>query len=199
LLIPGVVFGMATFSYTPSQVQRSSSSGASSDESLMPTGPCCHDLDATKRDRFELLSAYLDGEVTPEERQQVLCWLQQDDGARTLYNRLLTLRQGLRTQSVASTCDPEDTIVGVFHGLNHRLRLVTMAGFGVAAIGVINLLSGGVGTGNSSWRMATSAQPEALKIALDRPAFPIPETSPAMSTDIVTPAEAGGLPIDSEL
>lgn len=165
----------------------------------MPIGPCCHDLDATKRDRFELLSAYLDGEVTPDERQQVLCWLQHDDGARTLYNRLLALRQGLRTQSVASSCDPEDTIVGVFHGLNHRLKLITMAGFGVAAIGMINLLSGGVGTGNSSWRMATSAQPEALQIALDRPAFPIPETSPAMSTDMVTPAEAGGLPIDSEL
>ncbi|PZV01478.1 MAG: transcriptional regulator [Leptolyngbya sp.] len=163
----------------------------------MPTALCCHDLDATKRDRFELLSAYLDGEVTPEERRQVLCWLQQDDGARTLYNRLLTLRQGLRTQGVASACDPEETIVGVFHGLNHRLRLVTMAGLGVAAIGVINLLSGGAG--NSSWRMATSAQPEALKIALDEPAFPIPESSPAMSTDIVNPSEAGGLPVDSEL
>lgn len=190
---------MATFPYMPSQVQRSSFSGASSDESLMPTALCCHDLDATKRDRFELLSAYLDGEVTPEERQQVLCWLQQDDGARTLYNRLLTLRQGLRTQNVSSSYDPEETVAGVFHGLNHRLRLVTMAGFGVAAIGLINLLSGGVGVGNSSWRMATSAQPEALQIALDRPAFPIPETSPAMSTDIGNPIESGGLPVDSEL
>lgn len=190
---------MATFPYMPSQVQRSSSSGANSDESLMATVSCCHDLDATKRDRFELISAYLDGEVTPQERQQVLCWLQQDDGTRTLYNRLLTLRQGLRTQSGPSDCDPEETIAGVFQGLNHRLRLVTMAGLGVAAIGVINLLSGGVGAGNSSWRMATSAQPEALKIALDRPAFPIPEASPAMSTDIGNPVEAGGLPIDSEL
>lgn len=190
---------MATFPYMPSQVQRSSSSGATSDESLMPTASCCHDLDATKRDRFELLSAYLDGEVTPEERQQVLCWLKQDDGARTLYNRLLTLRQGLRTQSVSSACDPEETIAGVFHGLNHRLRMVTMAGLGVAAIGVINLLSGGAGVGNSSWRMATNAHPESLKIALDRPAFPIPEASPAMTTDLGSPIEAGGLPVDSEL
>ncbi|MBW4462498.1 MAG: hypothetical protein KME47_20000 [Nodosilinea sp. WJT8-NPBG4] len=190
---------MATFPYMPSQVQRSSSSGAISDESLMTTASCCHDLDAIKRDRFELISAYLDGEVTPQERQQVLCWLQQDDGTRTLYNRLLILRQGLRTQNCPSDCDPEETIAGVFHGLNHRLRLVTMAGLGVAAIGVINLLSGGVGAGNSSWRMATTAQPEALKIALDRPAFPIPETSPAMSTDIGNPVESGGLPVDSEL
>lgn len=160
--------------------------------------PCCHDLDATKRDRFELLSAYLDGEVTPQERQQVLCWLQQEDSARALYNRLLALRQGLRTQRVSSDCAAEATLVGVFHCLNRRLKLVTMAGLGVAAIGVINLLSGGAGAGNSSWRMATSAPPEALQIALDRPAFPIPEASPAMSTHL-SPIESGGLPIDSEL
>ncbi|MBW4483090.1 MAG: zf-HC2 domain-containing protein [Tildeniella torsiva UHER 1998/13D] len=191
---------MATFPYTPSQVQRSSFSGAAdSDESSMTILPCCHDLDAIKRDRFELLSAYLDGEVTPEERQKVLCWLQQDDGARVLYNRLLALRQGLRTQSVSSDCDAEATLVGVFHCLNRRLRLVAMAGLGVAAIGVVNLLSGGAGTGHSSWRMATSTPPEALQIALDRPAFPIPEASSAMSTDLGNPIESGGLPIDSEL
>lgn len=190
---------MATFPYTPSQFQRSSSGGAAdSDESSMSILPCCHDLDATKRDRFELLSAYLDGEVTPQERQQVLCWLQQEDSARALYNRLLALRQGLRTQRVSSDCAAEATLVGVFHCLNRRLKLVTMAGLGVAAIGVINLLSGGAGAGNSSWRMATSAPPEALQIALDRPAFPIPEASPAMSTHL-SPIESGGLPIDSEL
>ncbi|MEA5452912.1 zf-HC2 domain-containing protein [Leptolyngbya sp. CCNP1308] len=191
---------MATFPYMPSQVQRSSSSGAAdSDESPISILPCCHDLDATKRDRFELLSAYLDGEVTPEERQQVLCWLQQDDSARALYNRLLTLRQGLRTQRGSSDCDAEATLVGVFHCLNRRLKLVTMAGLGVAAIGVINLLSGGAGAGSSSWRMATSTRPEALQIALDRPAFPIPEASSATSTDLASPIESGGLPIDSEL
>lgn len=161
--------------------------------------PCRHDLDATKRDRFELLSAYLDGEVTPGERQQVMCWLQQDDGARALYNRLLTLRQGLRTQDLSPSCDVEATIAGVFQGFNHRLKLATMAGLGVAAIGVINLLSGGAGLGNASWRMATSAPPEALQIALDRPAFPIPEASSAMSTDLGSPVESGVLPVDSEL
>uniref|UniRef100_A0ACD5GTL5 Anti-sigma factor family protein n=1 Tax=Desertifilum tharense IPPAS B-1220 TaxID=1781255 RepID=A0ACD5GTL5_9CYAN len=35
-------------------------------------------LDMLKRDRFELLSAYLDGEVTASERQQVENWLDTD-------------------------------------------------------------------------------------------------------------------------
>ena len=30
------------------------------------------DIDVTKRDRFELLSAYVDGELPPEERRMVL-------------------------------------------------------------------------------------------------------------------------------
>ncbi|MGB6013969.1 MAG: zf-HC2 domain-containing protein [Nodosilinea sp.] len=158
----------------------------------------CHDLDATKRDRFELLSAYLDGEVSPEERQQVLRWIQYDDGTRSLYHRLLALRQGMRSQTTAPDCSADATLVGVFHCLNHRLKLVTMASAGVAAIGVINLLSG-AGVGTPSWRMATVAQPEALEIVLDKPAFPIPEASAALSTDFTSPLEAGGLPIDSEL
>ncbi|WP_017297028.1 anti-sigma factor family protein [Nodosilinea nodulosa] len=189
---------MTTFPYTPSHVQPSSRRGTNVDESSAPVVPCCHDLDATKRDRFELLSAYLDGEVTPEERQQVLCWIQNDDGTRRLYNRLLALRQGMRSQSMSPDCNAEATLVGVFHCLNHRLRLAAMATAGVAAIGVINLLSG-TGMGSPSWRVAALAEPETLQIALDRPAFPIPEASAVMSTDIKTPSEAGGLPVDSEL
>lgn len=38
--------------------------------------PCCGARDMEKRDRFELLSAYLDGEVSATERKQVEDWLQ---------------------------------------------------------------------------------------------------------------------------
>ncbi|MEM9769414.1 MAG: zf-HC2 domain-containing protein, partial [Cyanobacteria bacterium P01_D01_bin.71] len=54
------------------------------------------DLDATKRDRFELLSAYLDGEVSPDERRLVATWLDKDPEAQCLYRRLLQLRQGFQ-------------------------------------------------------------------------------------------------------
>lgn len=190
---------MTTSPYTPNQVQPSSFQGVKLDGPLTSAASCCHDLDATKRDRFELLSAYLDGEVTSEERQQVLRWIQHDDGTRRLYNRLLALRQGIRNQSAPPDCSAEATLAGVFQCLNYRLKLATMASAGVVAIGVINLLSG-AGIGTPSWRMATVAQPEALEIALDKPAFPIPEEASAViSTDFTSPLEAGGLPIDSEL
>ena len=189
---------MTTFSYTPSHVQSlPTESVQDNGQALPPVTPCGHGLDATKRDRFELLSAYLDGEVTPDERQQVLSWLRDCDDTRCLYNRLLNLRQGMRTQVCPPACDSDETLGGVFHQLNHRLRLATMACAGVAAFSVIHLLSGGAGAGNGAWRMATGSQPEALHIALDQPAFPIPEISSVL--DVGGPIDQGGLPIDSEL
>ena len=68
-------------------------------------------LDNLKRDRFELLSAYLDGEVTVSERRQVEQWLETDQNMRCLYSRLLKLRQGMRTMAVpASERSVEQTI-----------------------------------------------------------------------------------------
>lgn len=188
---------MTTSSYTPSHVQSLTTNPVQNDgKALQPITPCGHGLDATKRDRFELLSAYLDGEVTPNERQQVLSWLRDCDDTRSLYNRLLSLRQGMRTQACPPACDTDETLGGVFHQLNHRIRLVSMACAGVAAFSVIHLLSG-AGAGNGAWRMATGSQPEVLHIALDQPAFPIPETSSML--DVSGPIDQGGLPIDSEL
>ncbi|MGB3136401.1 MAG: zf-HC2 domain-containing protein, partial [Nodosilinea sp.] len=71
---------MTTSPYTPNQVQSSFLRGANPEKPLIPAASGNCDLDATKRDRFELLSAYLDGEVTPEERQQVLFWIQHEEG-----------------------------------------------------------------------------------------------------------------------
>ncbi|MFM8202724.1 MAG: anti-sigma factor family protein, partial [Dolichospermum sp.] len=53
-------------------------------------------MDMQKREYFELLSAYLDGEVTATERRQVEQWLSTDASVKCLYKRLLNLRQGLQ-------------------------------------------------------------------------------------------------------
>ncbi|MDQ7801714.1 MAG: zf-HC2 domain-containing protein [Armatimonadota bacterium] len=44
-----------------------------------------------------LLSAYVDGEVTPEERRQVEEWLRQDPEAQAEYRELVRLRDLLRS------------------------------------------------------------------------------------------------------
>ena len=46
---------------------------------------------------FELLSAYLDGEVTPTQRKEVQELLAQDPEAQGLYRRLLALRQEINS------------------------------------------------------------------------------------------------------
>lgn len=154
-----------------------------------------------KRDRFELLSAYLDGEVTPEERRLVQTWLSNDPTAKCLYNRLMALRCGLREEDSPTSCDADVTLAGVFQCLNRRLRMVSMAGVGVAVVGVLNLLSGTVGSGPAGWSVAQGPSPAAsdtLQIALDQPAFPIPAPS-AVPVDGLPLQDASGLPVESEL
>ncbi|ESA36243.1 hypothetical protein N836_07835 [Leptolyngbya sp. Heron Island J] len=50
--------------------------------------------------RFELLSAYIDDEVSSEERQLVAQWLMYDPNMQQMYQRLLRLRQAIRTAPV---------------------------------------------------------------------------------------------------
>ena len=54
----------------------------------------------SEEERFELLSAYLDDEVTAEERKQVAQWLMDDPHTLQMYRRLLMLRQAIRTAPI---------------------------------------------------------------------------------------------------
>jgi hypothetical protein len=161
------------------------------------------DLDVMKRDRFELLSAYLDGEVTPEERQLVISWMNSDPSAKCLYNRLLTLRQGFRQDFVdpACACDAEVTVSRVLKCLNQRFQLVSMASVGVVVLGALSFLSGGLSSSHLLWRWAIAPQSESLQLTLDQPVFPIPKspTATTITVDAVDIQEQSGLPIDSEL
>lgn len=49
---------------------------------------------------FELLSAYVDNEVTSEERQLVEQWLQNESAIQRMYQQMLMLRQAIRTAPV---------------------------------------------------------------------------------------------------
>lgn len=56
-----------------------------------------------KPDHFELLSAYLDRELTPEENEKVEQWLTRDPQAQKTYQHLLQLRYHLQKTPVPPT------------------------------------------------------------------------------------------------
>ncbi|MBE9036119.1 anti-sigma factor family protein [aff. Roholtiella sp. LEGE 12411] len=152
-------------------------------------------MDMVKRDRFELLSAYLDGEVTAAERRQVEEWLANDASVQCLYARLLKLRQGLRTCPVpAAQQSPEATVQQVLARLHRRSWLAwTFGGAAIAAcvLGAVSgvLLGGGAKapqlaqkppiepTQPTSASIVPSASP--LMVGLNNPVIEIPKAAVA--------------------
>lgn len=144
-------------------------------------------LDTQKRDRFELLSAYLDGEVSAAERRQVEDWLESDPQMQCLYNRLLQLRQGLKAMPMASSGRPvEETVQQVFSRLDRRRRkpVLVWGGTAIAAM-FVAAVSGAVGNLSymNSWSPQIAQSPQsreandALTIALNEPVVQLPSAS----------------------
>ncbi|MBF2064683.1 MAG: transcriptional regulator [Calothrix sp. C42_A2020_038] len=147
-------------------------------------------MDMVKRDRFELLSAYLDGEVTATERKQVEEWLANDQSVQMLYNRLLKLRQSLRTLPIPEPQQPvEETVNKVLDKLERRrLRLVGLFGGAAIAACAFGALSGLFGGDSRVIQFASrpsniqsaSTKPNVastpLMVAINNPVIPIPKT-----------------------
>lgn len=150
-------------------------------------------MDMVKRDRFELLSAYLDGEVTGTERRQVEEWLANDASVQCLYARLLKLRQGLRTLPVpAAQQSLEETVQQVLSRLRRRSRLNWMVGSAAVAACAIGAISGLVGGGSMVPQLAQRPQrepiqtssasivpPSPLMVGLNNPVIEIPKAAVA--------------------
>jgi anti-sigma factor RsiW len=96
-------------------------------------------LDAIQRDRFELLSAYMDGEVTADERRQVEDWLATDPTVQNLHSRLLNLRQAFQTMPIPESeqVSVQKTVDAVLARVDRRPRLsVIWGGIAIAAVAV---------------------------------------------------------------
>ena len=142
-------------------------------------------LDNLKRDRFELLSAYLDGEVTADERRQVESWLATDPKMQRLHTRLLKLRQGLRVMPVPASEQAVDQVATqVMTRIERRpKRTAAWGGMAIAAL-FVSALVGNLPDAQLSPSMvqspdleqsASNAAPsDGLMIALDRPVIEIP-------------------------
>lgn len=146
-------------------------------------------IDMVKRDRFELLSAYLDGEVTAAERKQVEEWLATEPTAKHLYARLLKLRHSVRNIPVPETQPVEETVEQVLTRLRRRNRITWLCGGAAVAACVISAVSGLLPTpelqmaGKQSVQQAQTASTPAttspLMVAINNPVIPIPKAAQA--------------------
>ena len=150
-------------------------------------------MDMLKRDRFELLSAYLDGEVTAAERKQVEEWLANDPESQRLYERLLKLRSSFQTIPVPAAQQPvEQTIELVYQRVDRRSRrrAVVWSGSAIAAV-VLGAVSTVLPT-RQLLQIAQSPQQEIepLRVALNSPVVEIPKLG-------ITPPGEQSQPIES--
>ncbi len=145
-------------------------------------------LNTMPRDRFELLSAYLDGEVTAAERKQVEEWLATDSSMQRLHSRLLNLRQAFQSMPVpASKCSAEETVERVFAQVERRPRLSLVWGGAAIAALFVGAMATLFSTENPlipqvakspeqiEAPQSPTASNEPLLIALDRPLVTIPK------------------------
>jgi anti-sigma factor RsiW len=142
------------------------------------------EMDSLQKDDFELLSAFLDGEVTASERQYIQQLLTTDAEMQRLYDRLLKLRQGFEGLPLP-TDQPSaaELTQQVFNRVDRRrhLRLVTGIGGTIAAvaIGALSLVSS-VSSPQAVPAIQLVQQPspqprsELLMIAVNRPVIEIP-------------------------
>lgn len=134
-------------------------------------------------DYFELLSAYIDGELSPKEKNQVQRLLDRDPKIKNLYTQLLTL-QGQMQSSPAPPGDKSvaEITAGVFQSIEHRRhrRRLLWGGSAIAAsilAGITGLIPGIA----PELRMAENqdygdkTQPVMLAVAVNKPAIDIPK------------------------
>ncbi len=137
------------------------------------------DIDSQRRDKFELLSAYLDGEVTAAERKQVQQWLDTDPQMQQLERRLLKLRHGIQNMPIPNPVSAEVVQAKVVAAQAQRKlrRSLVWGGGAIAAVlvGAVSILNPGEGLKPQFAQNTTEAEP--LMIAINQPAVEIPKAA----------------------
>ncbi len=146
----------------------------------------------TPDERFELLSAYIDGEVTETEEQLVEQWLSDDVDFRRLYQQQMKLRQSLIELPVpvaansSAKKETEVMIDRVFAEIDKRSqrRKWKLAGIGISVAAVVGVF-GSLFTFNSSPQFSPVANSvkvpapvaeEPVLIAMEEPLVPLPKS-----------------------
>ena len=131
-------------------------------------------------ERFELLSAYLDGEVTTHERLQVETWLASDRAFQHQYQQLKQIQQVIPRITVPSSQSAQALATGVFVKLDRqRNRKLAMLGGGAllaTLVAAVTGLGGLFGDNNPQLQFAANKAdtPAPLMVALNDPILAMP-------------------------
>ncbi len=120
-------------------------------------------------DRFEMLSAYLDGEVTAAERRQVEDWLTNDPATKALYSRLLGMQHSFQSMPVpASEQSAQELAAKVLQRVERKpKRMIVWGGCAIAAL-FVAVVSGIGGDRQFAPQFAQSGSDD-LMVALNEP------------------------------
>ena len=130
-------------------------------------------------ERFELLSAYLDGEVTPTERQQVEAWLANDLAFQHQYRQMQQMQHAFPRLTVPSSQSAEALSAGVFAKLDRqRNRKLAWIGGGAIAATLVAAVTGLGGLFGDNPQLQYAANkaniPAPMMVALNDPILAIP-------------------------
>ncbi len=137
------------------------------------------------RDRFELLSAYIDHEVNADERRQVEAWIAEDPAFEKMYRRMTKLQLGFQQLPAVAPSEHVDvTIAQVLKKVDRprpNWQVLTGIGGTIAAAVTIAVLSNLPKPGFAPEMTAVQPSPTAdqvqmpapstLMIALDEPIY----------------------------
>jgi anti-sigma factor RsiW len=154
--------------------------------------------DLSEKCTFELLSAYLDGEVDPSQRQQVQNWLTSDPEVKKLYQRLQVLRNGFQNlPTPEAEYSPQDLSKRVFAHIDQERKIRKRWLWGGGAIAAMFVAAvGSIFSESNTPVFQFVQQPEeteSLIIALNRPLIDIPAEKQAEETESLM------IPIDHSL
>ena len=148
-----------------------------------------NDLEDAEAHRFELLSAYIDGEATVAERKQVQQWLDNDPEIKQTYLQLLQLQDRMQNLSVppqATTISTDILTERVFNQIDRtRNRKKAIIWGGAIAATVVATVSSLIPLPTSSLRMAKDSiqnqvsKPMMVAVSLNKPAVVIPKAAVA--------------------
>ncbi|MGB8687813.1 MAG: zf-HC2 domain-containing protein [Microcoleus sp.] len=126
------------------------------------------------RDRFELLSAYLDGEVTAAERRQVDEWLANDPVTKRLYLRILSMQQSFQSMPVPkSEQSAQELAAKVLQRVERKpKRVMVWGGCAIAAL-LVAVVSGVAGGRQLFAPQFAQSGSDDLMVALNEPVVEI--------------------------